>query len=50
VDAKPKLNLTYDIVSKLHTPDETIPIGFTDQRVSGSAGLLTFASFLHWLT
>lgn len=33
---------------KLQTPDETIPIGFTDQKVSGRAGLLTFASFLHW--
>jgi hypothetical protein len=33
---------------KLPTPDETISIGFTDQKVSGRAGLLTFASFLHW--
>ena len=33
---------------KLQTPDETIQIGFTDQRVSGRAGLLSFASFLHW--
>jgi hypothetical protein len=33
---------------KFQTPDETIPIGFTDQEVSGRAGLLTFASFLHW--
>src|SRR5713101_9068812 len=33
---------------KLQTPEETIQIGFTDQRVSGRAGLLTFASFLHW--
>ena len=33
---------------KLQTPDETIQIGFTDQRVSGRAGLLTFASYLHW--
>src|SRR2546428_13797233 len=33
---------------KLQTPDETIQIGFTDQKVSGRAGLLTFASFLHW--
>ena len=32
----------------LHTPDETIPIGFTDQKISGRAGLLTFAGFLHW--
>ena len=33
---------------KLQTPEETIQIGFTDQRVSGRAGLLTFASYLHW--
>src|SRR2546426_3026438 len=33
---------------KLQTPDDTIQIGFTDQKVSGRAGLLTFASFLHW--
>src|SRR5260370_26369662 len=33
---------------KLQTPDETIQIGFTDQKVSGRAGLLTFAGFLHW--
>ncbi len=28
---------------KLQTPDESIPIGFTDQKVSGRAGLLPFA-------
>jgi len=33
---------------KLKTPSETIQIGFTDQKVSGRAGLLTFAGFLHW--
>lgn len=33
---------------KLQTPQETIQIGFTDQKVSGRAGLLTFAGFLHW--
>ena len=33
---------------KLKTPRETIQIGFTDQKVSGRAGLLTFAGFLHW--
>ena len=33
---------------KLQTPDETLHIGFTDQKVSGRAGLLTFAGFLHW--
>jgi len=31
---------------KLQTPHETIQIGFTDQKVSGRAGLLTFADFL----
>jgi hypothetical protein len=33
---------------KLRTPEETIQIGFTDQKVSGRAGLLTFAGFFHW--
>src|SRR5215211_874848 len=33
---------------KLQTPDQSIRIGFTDQKVSGRAGLLTFAGFLHW--
>jgi hypothetical protein len=33
---------------KLKTPQQTIQIGFTDQKVSGRAGLLTFAGFLHW--
>jgi len=33
---------------KLKTPRETIQIGFTDEKVSGRAGLLTFAGFLHW--
>src|SRR5260370_19789322 len=33
---------------KLQTPDETIQIGFTAQKVSGRAGRLTFAEFLHW--
>lgn len=33
---------------KLKTPEQTIQIGFTDQKVSGRAGLLTFAGFLHW--
>ena len=33
---------------KLKTPEETIQIGFTDQKVSGRAGMLTFAGFLHW--
>ena len=33
---------------KLKTPEQTIHIGFTDQKVSGRAGLLTFAGFLHW--
>ena len=29
---------------KLKTPQETIQIGFTDQKVSGRAGLLTFGT------
>jgi hypothetical protein len=33
---------------KLHNGEKTIQIGFTDQKVSGRAGLLTFAGFLHW--
>jgi len=33
---------------KLPTPDQSIQIGFTDQKVSGRAGLLSFAGFLHW--
>ena len=33
---------------KLKTPGETIQTGFTDQEVSGRAGLLTFTGFLHW--
>ena len=33
---------------KLKTPEQSIQIGFTDQKVSGRAGLLTFAGFLHW--
>jgi len=33
---------------KLQTPNESIQIGFTEQKVSGRAGLLTFAGFLHW--
>ena len=32
----------------LQPPDQSIQIGFTDQKVSGRAGLLTFAGFLHW--
>lgn len=30
------------------TPSESIRIGFTDQKVSGHAGLSTFTSFLQW--
>jgi hypothetical protein len=32
----------------LPATDQAIQIGFTDQKVSGRAGLLTFAGFLHW--
>lgn len=30
------------------TPGESIRVGFTEQKVSGRAGLTTFAGFLHW--
>jgi hypothetical protein len=33
---------------KVHNGQETIKIGFTDQRISPHAGLSAFASFLHW--
>jgi hypothetical protein len=33
---------------KLPSPSGAIPIGFTDQKVSGRAGLITFAAFLRW--
>lgn len=33
---------------EVRTPDEAIQIGFTDQKVSGHAGLATFCGFLHW--
>ena len=33
---------------KLHHGQETIQIGFTDQKVSGHGGLATFAGFLRW--
>src|SRR5579872_2610548 len=33
---------------KLSTGQEAIQIGFTDQKVSGHAGVATFAGFLHW--
>lgn len=33
---------------KVHNGQETIQIGFTDQKISSHAGLSAFASFLHW--
>lgn len=30
------------------TPAESIRVGFTDQKVSGRAGLASFAGFVHW--
>ena len=33
---------------KVHNGQETIQIGFTDQRISAHAGLSAFGSFLHW--
>jgi len=33
---------------QMPTPGAAIQIGFTDQKVSGHAGLATFCGFLHW--
>jgi hypothetical protein len=33
---------------RLKSAHETIQIGFTDQKISGRAGMLSFAGFLHW--
>lgn len=33
---------------KLHNGEETIKIGFTDQKISPHAGLASFIAFLHW--
>jgi hypothetical protein len=33
---------------KVHNGQETIQIGFTEQRISAHAGLSAFAGFLHW--
>jgi len=33
---------------KLHNGQQTIRIGFTDQKISPHGGLITFAGFLHW--
>jgi hypothetical protein len=33
---------------KLQNPSGVMQIGFTDQQVTGRAGLVTFAGFLHW--
>jgi len=33
---------------KLHNGQETIRIGFPEQRISAHAGLSAFGSFLHW--
>jgi len=33
---------------KVHNGQETIQIGFTDQRISAHAGLSAFGGFLHW--
>lgn len=33
---------------KFKTPEATIQTGFTNPKVSGRAGLLTFAGFRHW--
>ncbi len=34
---------------KLRTDQETIQIGFTDQKITAHAGLSTFIGFLHWV-
>ena len=39
---------TVTAFSKIHNGQETIQIGFTDQRISAHAGLSAFGSFLHW--
>ncbi|MBF8285066.1 MAG: Transposase DDE domain protein [Anaerolineales bacterium] len=47
----PDGNSTHQTVTgfiNLSTPKETIQIGFTDQKVSGHAGIATFCGFLHW--
>ena len=33
---------------KVQNGQETIQIGFTNQKISAHAGLSTFASYLHW--
>lgn len=33
---------------QVQTPHDAIQIGFTDQKVSGHAGVATFCGFLHW--
>lgn len=33
---------------KLHNGEETINLGFTNQKISPHAGLASFAGFLHW--
>jgi hypothetical protein len=48
IDAVPAAHQTVTEFIKLQTPDETIQIGFTDQKVSGHAGIATFCGFLHW--
>jgi hypothetical protein len=32
----------------LKTPEPSLRVDFTDQKISGRAGLLTFAGFPHW--
>ena len=47
----PAANAAHQTVTEfieIPTPDESIQIGFTDQKVSGHAGLATFCGFLHW--
>jgi hypothetical protein len=39
---------TVDAFIRLHNGDQTINLGFTDQKISPHAGLASFAAFLHW--
>jgi hypothetical protein len=48
IDTENSVHQTVTEFIKLQTPDESIQIGFTDQKVSGHAGIATFCGFLHW--
>jgi hypothetical protein len=48
IDTENSAHQTVTEFIKLQTPTESIQIGFTDQKVSGHAGIATFCGFLHW--